>query len=253
MKCAVCREREATREYHINYYPEIKIEVCELCHAYLHQYSEIKRMKPYILILETLWRRDDNFISREQLKQFCSKYNVEYDNVVRYLLTHGWIIRIFRGIFYIKSLEEKNLGTLNYNIWEMVAEGIRRKGVSNWYYGLHTALNFHNITNEYYPVIYVINTEIFRRNPIMINGHPFKFYRLKDTLFNFGICEEDGLRYSDPEKTILDFIYIWRYNSVPEERIKLDVSEWVDSVSLNKLREYSIYYPKTVRKFVMRF
>lgn len=34
---------------------------------------------------------------------------------------------------------------------------------------------------------------------------------------------ENGVRYSGPEKTILDFIYLWRYNGIPEKKIAADV------------------------------
>ena len=63
-----------------------------------------------------------------------------------------------------------------------------------------------------------------------------------------GSIIKDNLRYSDPEKTILDFIYIWRYNGVSAEKIQLDLSECARSISREKTRRYSIHYPKTVQE-----
>ena len=60
------------------------------------------------------------------------------------------------------------------------------------------------------------------------------------------------MRYSDPEKTVLDFIYIWRYNGVPEEKIILDISEWMENLSPDRLRAYAVNYPKTVFKTLER-
>jgi len=42
----------------------------------------------------------------------------------------------------------------------------------------------------------------------------------------------------DPEKTILDFIYTWRYNGVPKEKIALDISEWAKDTSVEKTKKY---------------
>jgi len=60
------------------------------------------------------------------------------------------------------------------------------------------------------------------------------------------------VRYSDPEKTVLDFIYIWRYNGVPDDKIVLDISEWAKQGSKEKLMSYAKKYPKTVTEIVER-
>jgi hypothetical protein len=70
---------------------------------------------------------------------------------------------------------------------------------------------------------------------------------LAPKLLKFGVIE-DSLRYSDPEKTILDFIYTWRYNGVPKEKIALDVSEWAKGISSEKTKKYAVNYPKTVQE-----
>ncbi len=71
--------------------------------------------------------------------------------------------------------------------------------------------------------------------------------KLKPLLFSFGVSSKDSLRYSDPEKTILDFIYMWRYNGVPKDRIIADVGEWSTNLSISKLIKYAKNYPKTVQ------
>jgi hypothetical protein len=49
----------------------------------------------------------------------------------------------------------------------------------------------------------------------------------------FGVISEK-LWYSDPEETILDFIYTCRYNGVPKEKIILDLSELVETYQEKK-------------------
>jgi hypothetical protein len=63
-----------------------------------------------------------------------------------------------------------------------------------------------------------------------------RFVKLTPKLIEFGIIG-NNLKYSDPEKTILDFIYIWRYNGVPKEKIVLDVSEWAKDISREKTKK----------------
>ena len=119
------------------------------------------------------------------------------------------------------------------------------KNVKNWYFGLYTALKLNNMTHETFAIDYVVNDMIFRAKPMKIAGCKFKFVKVVPSLLDFGIIE-DSLRYSDAEKTILDFIYIWRYNGIPKEKIILDIAEWVKGTSKEKIKEYSKKYPKTI-------
>ncbi|MBU4500997.1 MAG: hypothetical protein KKA79_00270 [Nanoarchaeota archaeon] len=121
------------------------------------------------------------------------------------------------------------------------------KGVKNWYFGLYTALKLNNLTHEHFAIDYMINDKIFRAKPIEIAGYKFRFLKLKPELFGFGIIK-DTLRYSDPEKTILDFIYVWRYNGIPEEKIIMDISDYARGLSKKKMRVYAENYSKAVKE-----
>lgn len=156
---------------------------------------------------------DREIISSIHLNRICAEVGVEYENMIRYLLDRGYLVRIFRGIFYVKSLG---------------------KGVERWYFGLYTALILNGVTHEYFPVEFVLNDEIFRAREVELAGHRFRFIKIKLSLF-FGLKEKGELGYSDLEKTILDFIYLWRYRGLPEEKIILDVSELVNEASKETL------------------
>ena len=73
--------------------------------------------------------------------------------------------------------------------------------------------------------------------------------KIKTSLI-FGIKEKNNIRFSNVEKTILDFIYIESYSSIPEDKILLDVSEFAEKTNRDKLFEYLEKYPKSVRKIV---
>ena len=196
---------------------------------------------------------EKEFVTAEELKRYCKPMKLNYEMVVRYFGMRGYLVRIFRGVFYVKSLEEAKLGRSRYNHLELVAKGLELKNVKRWYFGLHTALKLNNMTHETFVVEDVVSDELFRANPFTIAGYKFKFSRLSPTLLGFGIRKAgNGVRYSDPEKTLLDFIYLWRYNGIPEEKIVADVSGWEKGASKEKLMTYAKKYPKTVAEIAAR-
>lgn len=198
-------------------------------------------------LLKKLTIDKKEFITSDELKRYCTSMGLNYEITIRHLISRGYLIRIFKGIFYIKTLEEAKLNKPKYNHLELVAKGLELKGVKDWYFGLHTALKFNNMTHEHFAVDYVVNDKLLRSKPINIAGYKYRFIKLSPGLLHFGIIE-DRLRHSDPEKTILDFIYIWRYNGIPKEKIILDVSEWAKNTSSEKTRKYAVNYPKTVQE-----
>jgi predicted transcriptional regulator of viral defense system len=206
-------------------------------------------MKMSILV-EKLWMENKEFVTVKELKEYCKMLKLKHESVIHYLLKRKHLVRIFKGIYYIKSLEEFELGKTKYNHLELVAKGLELKGVKNWYFGLHTALKHNNMTHEYFTIDEVISDSIFRANPVNIVGYKFKFIKLTPPLIKFGIKSKGLLRYSDPEKTILDFVYLSLQEGMPSNRISMDVGDWAKDISENKLNKYVIKYPKTVAKTV---
>ena len=199
------------------------------------------------ILLRKLRMENREFVTSEELRAYCKSLKLDYSITIRHLVPRGYMVRILRGIFYVKPLEELQLAKSKYNHLELVAKGLELKGVGNWYFGLHTALKLNTMTHETFAVEDVISDKLFRANPFTIAGYKFKFSRLSPLLLDFGIKKgENGVKYSDPEKTILDFIYIWRYNGIPEEKIAGDVGGWAKDVTKVKLREYARMYPRTV-------
>ena len=204
-------------------------------------------MRRSSLLLKKLRIEEKEFVTSDELKLYCKSMGLSYKTVIKYFIHRGYLTRIFRGIFYVKSLDEIKLGKTRYNHLELVAKGLEMKGVKNWYFGLYTALKLNNMTHEHFAVDYVVNDKLFRSKPMNIAGYKFRFVKLAPKLLKFGVIG-NTLRYSDAEKTILDFIYTWRYNGVPKEKIMLDISEWSKSLSKEKTEKYATNYPKTVRE-----
>ena len=199
------------------------------------------------ILLKKLRLDKKEFITSEEFKSYCKSMQLNYTNTLRYFIHQGYLTRIFKGIFYVKTLDEHKLGLSKYSHLELVAKGLELKGVENWYFGLYTALKINNMTHESFMVDYVVNDKLLRSKPIDIAGYKWKFLKLTPKLLRFGVVE-GRLRHSDVEKTILDFIYLWKYNSVPREKIILDVSEWADNASAEKIRGYAVKYPRTIQE-----
>lgn len=200
-------------------------------------------------IVDKLRLEKKEFVTSEELKEYCKVFKIDHKSAIHYLTKMRYLVRIFRGIFYVKTLEEFKLGTTKkYNHLELVAKGLELKEVKNWYFGLHTALKLNNMTHEYFTIDEVISDTVFRAKPINIAGNKFRFVKLSPALLNFGIKKEKMYRYSDPEKTILDFIYLLTYEGMAAKRIVMDVADWAENISKDKIRKYSENYPKTVAK-----
>ncbi|MBI2128721.1 hypothetical protein HYU07_00630 [Candidatus Woesearchaeota archaeon] len=152
-------------------------------------------------------------ILRRDLDSLADKYGFNRLSLRKLLLNKGYLATIFRGIYYLKSYEEKKLNGIGYSPYELLSAGLKLKGVK-WYFGLNSALKFLNLTHEVFPVNYVINDKFNRLKPMKIAGTSFLFIKVKPSLF-FGLkriktSNKLFLNYSDLEKTLLDFIYLKR-------------------------------------------
>jgi predicted transcriptional regulator of viral defense system len=200
-------------------------------------------------ILRKLRLEGKEFVTSDEIKEICSSLNIKYESAIRHLIPRGHLIRIFRGIFYVTTPDEALTKRRKYSHLELVSKGLKVKEVEDWYFGLYTALKLNNMTHEHYVIEYVVNDVIQRSNPMEIAGYRFRFVKVKSQLLGFGVVG-DELRYSDPEKTILDFIYLWRYNGIPDQRITLSVKEWTNDIDEEKLKSHSEYYPRTVARLL---
>ena len=189
------------------------------------------------------------FITSTEIKSYCNTLNLDYENIIRYLIRRKYFIRIFKGIFYARDWEEIKNKSIKYSHFELVSKGLELKGVRNWYFGLYTALKLNNATHEYFTIDYVISDSLYRNKSITINNRKYKFHKIKPSLLKFGMIE-NKFRYSDLEKTILDFIYLWIYNSTPKNKILMNISDYTKNLSESKIRDYMQWYPKSVKEII---
>jgi len=204
----------------------------------------------YKLLVEKLYRtHGDKYITREEIKKYIKPLKLSYYSAVRYLLELGYLERILRGIFYVKSIEERKLKKTDVTYKEAISKALELKNVE-WYFGMESALKLNNLTHEYIAMDIIISDKIFRNKSMNILGHYVKFIKAKKELFLFGI-KKTPFPYSDTEKTILDIIYFAKYNSMKDSEIKNKIDEYLEYAEKKKLLEYSKHYPKSVREFII--
>jgi len=190
------------------------------------------------ILVEKLARRNSKFITRNEIRENCRKLSLDYYTAIRYLTHYKYVARIFRGIFYVYSIEEKKLGKINTPFYDILKEALKIKGIGNWYFGLETALKFNNLTHEYFAVDYVISDKLFRAKSFFILERKVKFVKLSSKMLSFGVIK-NKFNYSDPEKTLLDLLYLKHYSK----------SEFIDvakKLSKSKLIKYSKNYNKQI-------
>lgn len=195
-------------------------------------------MEKIEIVIREFSLKGKRIITSEDLKEICLKYNFDFDNTKKLLLNKGYLITIFRGIYYLRDYNERKTGVIKYSSSELLAEGLRIKEIKNWYFGLNTALKLLNLTHEVFTVNHVINDRFNRVTPISIRDSKFLFRKIKTPLF-FGIERSKtknniNLNYSDLEKTFLDNLYL---NKKPLEY----------NVNRARLLKYSKYYPKNIQ------
>ena len=187
-------------------------------------------------------------VKREELERACRRFDADTEDTINYMISYKYFIRILRGLYYVKTLEEFRLRK-SVDIYKVLSLAIGRLNV-NWYFGLYTALRLNGLTHEYFDTTFILNDAIFRPKEIKVAGEKVKFVKLKRRLFGFGTVNKDRLVYSDVEKTLLDFIYVSRYRSVPESRTASIVEEHRSSVDAEKMKTYLKFYPETVGTMV---
>jgi len=202
----------------------------------------------YKLLLKKLYMDDNRFITGVLLRDYSEMLKMDYYKVIRYLIRNKYVYRILKGFFYFPSFEERKLKSINVNHMEAITKALEIRKV-NWYFGLETALKLNNLTHEFFVIDYVVSDSIFRAKPIHVLGHKVRFIKLKKPLFSFGIVNK-GLKFSDPEKTLLDIVYLSKYEGLSDKEIKFRVTDLVEFCSKEKLLKYASKYKRSVELFV---
>ena len=197
--------------------------------------------------IDTILREaNGKILTRKDFDSLATKYKFDKDTLRRVMLNKGYLITIFRGVYYLKDYEEKKLNSLKYSPYELLALGLEKRGIK-WYFGLNTALKFLGLTHEVFPVNIVINDKFNRTKPMKIAGSSFFFVKLKPSLF-FDMKKEStgnniSLYYSSIEKTLLDMIYL-------KKEVDLKEYKFNKSLFLRESNKYNRIVKKKIKEML---
>lgn len=205
------------------------------------------------VVWESFFRADETVVTTDDVHGAAERLGKDPENAVRHLRREGYLLPLFKGYYYVRSPEELKLGDPRYNPLELFVLAANAKGIGHWYFGLHTALSLNRMTHEDRREETVISEGLYRINGVKVGAKRFVIHKWKPEFAAFGLAERGLIRYSDPEKTVLDFAYLdhWR-----ERKGKAPTRVWldhVDDVDAGTLGSYLGRYPDAVRTTVEEY
>jgi predicted transcriptional regulator of viral defense system len=194
-----------------------------------------------------IWERflveDRRMVTSREIGELAEEMSKDPDQVIDYLQSNDYIARVLRGIFYVKSREERGRGVLDRSLYEIVAMALEMKGIRRWYFGLETALKLNLMTHEFFVVDYVLTDSYRTTKTIRIMGTAFRFIKRGERHFRKGIVRRGLLRYSDPERTVLDLAYREYLRSKEPSLFMSPVVEHREVIDVDRMRELLEDYP----------
>ena len=172
--------------------------------------------------------------------------------MINYLIKKKDIIKLFGDFYYIKEKSEINSNTYKYqdDPLKLISKVLEIMNVSDWYFGLYTALSYHNITLEKNPTECLIcSNSPFNSRKFKILGKKMQVFVLNKPFFN-SYLKKNGVIYSNLEKTFLDFVYFWKLNDIPDYKILKILNKYQERISKDKIIECSSQYSDEIQQII---
>jgi len=203
-----------------------------------------------------IWRKllieGNKVVTSDRIRRIADELGKDYTRALGYLLEHGYLTRVFRGVFYVNNQKERESSSFERSIYEIVGDALTVKSVKHWYLGLETALRINGLTHEYFTVNFVITDSYRTTKVIEIADAKFKFLKRRREHFTFGLERKYNLVFSDREKTILDLVYK-RYLETKDEKYAVSpLIEYRDRIDTHKIARYLGNYPIRLREIVRK-
>lgn len=134
----------------------------------------------------------------KDIEQHVAKPKNFLDNLVR----KRWILKVKKGVYVIVPFEAGETGAASYTVHSFIIASLL---VKPYYVGYWSALNYHGLTDQTPPAVYIATAN--PRNSRRILNADFRFVTIPPRKM-FGVeeteIEKRKVRISSPEKTIVD-------------------------------------------------
>ncbi|MBQ9658752.1 MAG: transcriptional regulator [Clostridia bacterium] len=148
-------------------------------------------------------------------------------SIIRNLLLFGYIKRVKHNLYVVCNIEFKNTIPDQY----MIASKIK----DDAYISYHSALEYYGVKNQIFYEVYVSTKKRFTN--FEFEGISYKFINSK---YNFGIIQDDKVRITDKERTLIDCIEKTELAGGNEELIMC--LELLGRLNGEKILKYLGYY-----------
>ncbi len=168
-------------------------------------FSSSKAGRVYNVLLE----RNDRVVSTKEIKAACNFLKLDF-KVVMVGLTRAKVLEpaVFKGVYYVKRRDEKDLGTIKEDPLKVIARACNLKLEKNWYFGLATALKLSHLWGQQtLATATVISKKRVQRAEISFAGMNVEFKQLSGVSFKELVRQKGAIRYSRPARTMLDYAY----------------------------------------------
>lgn len=161
--------------------------------------------KVYNVLLERVGR----VASTKDVKAACSSLGVNYSAAIAGLIRANALEpAVFKGVYYVRSLEEHALGKISSDPIEVVARACNLKLGSDWYFGLASALKIAGLWKQQtLTAITVVSRKRVFAQKASFAGTTVEFKQLSGVPFDELVRKRGAVRYSDPARTVLDCAY----------------------------------------------
>lgn len=148
-------------------------------------------------------------VSTKDIEELCSRFGFSPANVRTVLIRKGALVPLFfKGIFYVRTSSELLTKTLPLDSLILATLACNKKFGKEWYFGLQTALKLNELAGvQTSTKTFIITKKQVRSKIHSMGSMEFIFSKIKVSSDN-GIIEKNGLRYSDPVRTVLDFLHL---------------------------------------------
>lgn len=149
-------------------------------------------------ILSDLSYRGKGIFTLEDIREYGGKPGKLLYNLSR----KNWILKIKRGLYMIAPLDAGELGARSYTVHSFA---VASHLVDPYYIGYWSALNYHGLTEQTSPAVYIVTTRPWKRKRILDIDFVFVTVRERKMFGTTEVkVENSRVRISTPEKTIVD-------------------------------------------------
>ncbi|MBI3588717.1 hypothetical protein HY995_04225 [Candidatus Micrarchaeota archaeon] len=160
-------------------------------------------------VYSVLILRSGKVVSTDEIKDACKLLGVDFKTALAGLSRAGVLEPVlFKGVYYVRSPEERQLNTIQEDALDVVAKACNLKLKDNWYFGLAAALELAGLSEQQHlSTLTVIAKKRVKRYRTAFGGLVFEFKRLSGVPFNKLVRKEGAKRFSEPARTLADYAY----------------------------------------------